>query len=101
MFSGVSATGFRVKRAMSGTGGVGMFGATVNASFAPGTYVAKQYTILNAGVALHDRFSSLVSTNLPSGFHASLSYGTDDVYLRQPHELQSDERQERDVRRAR
>jgi autotransporter-associated beta strand protein len=63
------------------TGAATLGGATVNASFAPGTYVAKQYTILNAGVALHDRFSSLVSTNLPSGFHASLSYGTDDVYL--------------------
>jgi autotransporter-associated beta strand protein len=64
------------------TGAATLGGATVNASFAPGTYVAKQYTILNAGGGVHGRFSSLVNSNLPSGFHASLSYDTDDdVYL--------------------
>ena len=32
MLSAVSGTGSRVKRAVNGTAGVGMFGATVNAS---------------------------------------------------------------------
>jgi uncharacterized protein with beta-barrel porin domain len=63
------------------TGAATLGGATVNASFAPGTYVAKQYTIVNASSGVHGRFSSLVNTDLPSGFTASLSYGTDDVYL--------------------
>jgi uncharacterized protein with beta-barrel porin domain len=62
------------------TGAATLGGATVNASFAPGTYVAKQYTILHAG-GVHGRFSSLVSTDLPSGFKASLSYDGSDAYL--------------------
>ncbi len=63
------------------TGVATLGGATVNASFAPGTYVAKQYTILNAGSGVQGRFSSLVNTDLPSGFNASLSYDTKDAYL--------------------
>jgi autotransporter-associated beta strand protein len=63
------------------TGAATLGGATVNASFAPGTYIAKQYTIVNAGSGVHGKFSSLVNTDLPSGFTASLSYGTDDAYL--------------------
>jgi uncharacterized protein with beta-barrel porin domain len=63
------------------TGAATLGDATVNASFAPGTYVAKQYTIVNASNGVHGRFSSLVNTDLPSGFTASLSYGTDDAYL--------------------
>jgi autotransporter-associated beta strand protein len=62
------------------TGAATLGGATVSASFAPGTYVAKRYTILSAGT-VHDRFSSLVNTNLPSGFAASLSYDDNDAYL--------------------
>ncbi|MDH2353990.1 autotransporter domain-containing protein [Bradyrhizobium sp. SSUT18] len=63
------------------TGAATLGGATVNASFAPGAYVAKQYTIVHADAGVHDRFSSLVNTDLPSGFTASLSYGIDDAYL--------------------
>jgi uncharacterized protein with beta-barrel porin domain len=63
------------------TGAATLGGATVNASFAPGTYVAKQYTILNAGGGVQGTFSSLVNTDLPSGFKASLSYDTRDAYL--------------------
>ena len=37
------------------TGAATLGGATVNASFAPGTYVAKQYTILHAG-GVHGNF---------------------------------------------
>lgn len=63
------------------TGAATLGDATVNASFAPGTYIAKRYTILNAGSGVHGTFSSLVNTDLPSGFTASLSYETYDAYL--------------------
>ena len=56
-------------------------GATVNASFAPGAYVAKQYTILNAGGGIAGTFNALANTNLPSGFQSSLSYDANNVYL--------------------
>ncbi|MCP9628668.1 autotransporter domain-containing protein [Rhodopseudomonas palustris] len=56
-------------------------GATVNAVFAPGSYVTKQYTILNSTGAVSGTFSSLVNTNLPANFTSSLSYGANNVYL--------------------
>jgi uncharacterized protein with beta-barrel porin domain len=57
-------------------------GATVNASFAAGTYVAKQYTILNATGGLGgSAFGPIVNTNLPSGFRSSLSYDADNAFL--------------------
>ncbi|UFZ06599.1 autotransporter domain-containing protein [Bradyrhizobium ontarionense] len=56
-------------------------GATVNASFAPGSYVAKQYTIVNAGGGISGRFGSVVNSNLPSGFKSSLSYDANNAYL--------------------
>ncbi|MCP3470142.1 autotransporter domain-containing protein [Bradyrhizobium sp. CCGUVB1N3] len=55
-------------------------GATVNAVFASGTYVNKQYTILNATGGVSGTFS-LVNTNLPANFVSSLSYDANDVYL--------------------
>ncbi|MCC8961952.1 autotransporter domain-containing protein [Bradyrhizobium sp. Pear76] len=55
-------------------------GATVNAVFASGSYVSKQYTILTAG-AVSGTFGSFVNTNLPSNFHDSLSYDANNVYL--------------------
>lgn len=65
------------------TGVATLGGATVNASFAPGTYVAKQYTILSAAGGVNGTFSSLINTGLPSGFTSSLGYDADarDVYL--------------------
>ncbi|MDN3278245.1 autotransporter domain-containing protein [Frankia sp. RB7] len=63
------------------TGAATLGDATVIASFAPGTYVAKQYTIVNASSGVHGKFSALVNTDLPSGFTASLSYDNDDAYL--------------------
>jgi autotransporter-associated beta strand protein len=63
------------------TGTATLGGATVNASFAAGTYVAKQYTILNASGGVTGTFGTQVSTNLPSGFHTSLSYDTNNAYL--------------------
>ena len=62
------------------TGAATLGGATVNAMFAPGTYVAKRYTILNAG-SISDTFAGPVNTNLPSGFRSSLSQDTTNVYL--------------------
>ncbi|RXT42281.1 hypothetical protein B5V03_25130 [Bradyrhizobium betae] len=56
-------------------------GATVQASFAPGTYVAKQYTIMNASLGVSGTFGSLVNTGLPLNFSSSLSYDANNVYL--------------------
>ena len=55
--------------------------ATVNATYANGSYVAKQYTILTATGGVSGTFGSLVNANLPSGFSASLGYDANDVYL--------------------
>jgi T5SS/PEP-CTERM-associated repeat protein/autotransporter-associated beta strand protein len=63
------------------TGTAALGGATVNASFAAGTYVAKQYTIVNATGGVNGTFSGPVNTNLPSGFHTSLSYDGNDAFL--------------------
>jgi autotransporter-associated beta strand protein len=56
-------------------------GATVNAIFANGTYVSKQYTILTAAGGVSGTFNSLVSTNLPVNFLTGLSYDANDAYL--------------------
>ncbi|MEW6641713.1 MAG: autotransporter domain-containing protein [Pseudomonadota bacterium] len=62
------------------SGAAALGGATVNAAFAPGGYVSKQYTILTAG-SISGAFGSLVNTNLPSGFKTSLSYDASHAYL--------------------
>ena len=54
----------------------------MNASFAAGTYVAKQYTILNATGGLGgSAFGPVVNTNLPSGFRSRLSYDANNAFL--------------------
>jgi len=64
------------------TGTATLGGATVNASFATGSYVVKQYTILNATGGVSGTFGSVVvNTNLPSGFRSSLSYDANNAYL--------------------
>ena len=63
---------------VSGTATLG--GATVNATYAAGTYVAKQYTILDAG-SVSGTFGSIVNTNLPANFDASLGYDATHAYL--------------------
>jgi autotransporter-associated beta strand protein len=63
------------------TGVATLGGATVNASFAAGTYVAKQYTLVNAIGGVSGTFGAQVNTNLPAGFHSSLSYDANDAYL--------------------
>jgi uncharacterized protein with beta-barrel porin domain len=55
-------------------------GATVNAIFAPGSYISKQYTILNAG-SISGTFGTLTNTNLPATFTDTLSYDAAHAYL--------------------
>jgi autotransporter-associated beta strand protein len=62
------------------TGSATLGGATVNALFANGSYVAKQYMILSAG-SVGGGFGSAVNSNLPSGFHTTLSYDATHAYL--------------------
>jgi autotransporter-associated beta strand protein len=63
------------------TGTATLGGATVNASFAAGTFVAKQYTILNAAGGVSGTFAGPVNTNLPANFKTSLSYDANNAYL--------------------
>jgi autotransporter-associated beta strand protein len=63
------------------TGTATLGGATVKASFAPGTYVSKQYTILNATGGVSGTFNTLSNTNLPANFKSSLSYDSNNAYL--------------------
>jgi len=63
---------------VSGTATLG--GATVNAIYANGSYVSKQYTILTAG-SRSGTFGSVVNSNLPANFTTSLSYDTKNAYL--------------------
>jgi autotransporter-associated beta strand protein len=64
---------------ISGTATLG--GASVNAIFANGSYVAKQYTILTAGSISGTFNPSVVNTNLPSAFKTSLSYDSTHALL--------------------
>ncbi len=62
--------------------GTASLGGTVNAVFAGGNYVSKQYTILTATGGLGGTtFSGLTNTNLPASASDSLSYDANDVYL--------------------
>jgi autotransporter-associated beta strand protein len=57
------------------TGAATLGGVTVSAVFAPGSFVAKRYTILTAAGGVTGTFGSVVSTNLPSNnLRATLSY---------------------------
>jgi autotransporter-associated beta strand protein len=57
------------------TGTATLTGGTVNAQFAAGSYLTRSYTILTAGTRT-GTFTGLTTGNLPSGFTASLDYGT-------------------------
>ena len=62
------------------SGAATLTGATVNAQFASGSYLTKQYTILTAAGGLGGTtFASLTNSNLPAGFTDSLSYGGNSV----------------------
>jgi autotransporter-associated beta strand protein len=56
-------------------------GATVNAVYAPHSYITKQYTILTTTGGLGGTSFDGIVTNLPSNFHDSLSYDANNVYL--------------------
>jgi uncharacterized protein with beta-barrel porin domain len=62
------------------TGTATLGGAQVSAFYEPGSYVAKQYTILTAG-SIVGTFSGIDNEGLPSGFFASLSYDATHAFL--------------------
>ena len=62
------------------TGTATLGGGTVNAVYANGSYVSKQYTILTAG-SVSGGFAGAVNTNLPANFSTSLSYDQTHAYL--------------------
>ena len=64
------------------TGNATLGGAAVSATFAAGSYVAKQYTIVQATGLVSGTFNpTVVNSNLPSNFHTGLSYDAHDAYL--------------------
>jgi uncharacterized protein with beta-barrel porin domain len=62
------------------TGSATLNGASVNAVFANGSYVSKQYTILSAG-SVSGTFGALTNSNLPTNFTDKLSYDATHAYL--------------------
>jgi autotransporter-associated beta strand protein len=64
------------------SGSATLTGGTVNAQFASGTYIARQYIVLSAANGLGGTtFKGLTNTNLPAGFTDSLSYSGNKVTL--------------------
>jgi T5SS/PEP-CTERM-associated repeat protein len=64
------------------TGTASLGGATVKANFAAGSYISKQYTIVQATGGVSGTFTpTVVNTNLPTNFHTSLSYDPTHAYL--------------------
>ncbi|MGN6311011.1 MAG: autotransporter-associated beta strand repeat-containing protein, partial [Xanthobacteraceae bacterium] len=63
------------------TGTATLGGATVQAQFAPGSYVEKRYTILTADGGVSGTFSGPVATNLPQNFKSALAHDGNNAYL--------------------
>ena len=64
------------------SGGSATLAGTVQAAFASGSYAARTYTILSAAGGLNGTtFNTLITSNLPAGFAASLSYTATDTIL--------------------
>jgi uncharacterized protein with beta-barrel porin domain len=61
--------------------GAASIAGTVNATFASGSYLVKQYTILQSAGLSGTTFAGLTNNNLPTGFTDSLSYTSTDVLL--------------------
>ncbi|WP_283810652.1 autotransporter domain-containing protein [Bradyrhizobium sp. S69] len=61
--------------------GTAALNGLVGATFASGTYVAKQYNILSAAGGVSGTFSGIQTLGLPKGFATSLSYDAKDAYL--------------------
>ncbi|MET0876411.1 MAG: autotransporter domain-containing protein, partial [Tardiphaga sp.] len=66
---------------VNATGTATLSGATVNASFAAGNYIDKQYTIVDAAGGIIGTFGTLANTNLPTNFKSSLGYDATHAYL--------------------
>ena len=62
------------------TGTATLGGAPVNAIFANGSYISRQYTILTAG-SVSGSFGVLANTGLPANTHDMLSYDATHAYL--------------------
>jgi uncharacterized protein with beta-barrel porin domain len=64
------------------TGTATLGGATVNAAFASGSFISKQYTILTAAGGVSGTFASnITNTNLPQNFSDTLSYDATHAFL--------------------
>jgi len=63
------------------TGTAVLGGASVLATFANGSYVARQYTILTATGGVSGTFGTLTNVNLPAAFKTGLSYDPNNAYL--------------------
>ena len=63
------------------TGTATLAGANVNANYAAGSYVQKQYTILTATGGVSGTFGSVTNVGLPSTLHSTLSYDANNAYL--------------------
>jgi uncharacterized protein with beta-barrel porin domain len=63
------------------TGTATLTGANVNANYAAGAYVQKQYTILTATGGVNGTFGSVTNVGLPSTLHSTLSYDANNAYL--------------------
>lgn len=65
------------------TGSASLNGATLRTSYAAGSYVARQYTIMTADGGIDGTFSGPVSSNLPPALKQSVSYDPEGhgVYL--------------------
>jgi hypothetical protein len=61
--------------------GTATLAGTVQANFSPGSYVAKQYTILTATGGIYGTFSGISNVNLPANASDSLTYGANAVFL--------------------
>jgi autotransporter-associated beta strand protein len=62
--------------------GVATLGGAVNATFANGTYLSRNYTIVSATGGLNgSRFDTLTTTNLPTGFTIELDYTATEANL--------------------
>lgn len=66
--------------AIGGPGTADLSGATVVTTYEPGTYVARQYVIVNAEGGVSGEFDGLNGT-APTGFNHSLSYDANNAYL--------------------
>jgi autotransporter-associated beta strand protein len=62
-------------------GGSATLAGTVQAAFASGSYITRNYTILSAAGGLNGTFNALSTSNLPAGFTANLSYTANSAIL--------------------